>query len=166
MKKNKIIVSDWEAEGIKDKTKTTFTFLVNPQPTENVMLLNVPISAKFPIGTAFENKDGSLTSIGKDDFNIGTIMHCENANVNIKIIGGKVCRLNEFTDEMAVNEGIGSLYPKSHFGGEGYYLPDKILEQTALECFKYWWNNNAGVDGRPTFESNPYVIIYEFKTVK
>lgn len=137
MNKKNVHLEEWECKGFKNKTKTLVIFL--------------------------------LKSLQANGFNTemyaGDIVHNKYPYLDLEIIAIEPINLQQVTEEMAVNFGIAELYPKSEFGGDGFYLPDQILEASALDCFKHYW------DSRPEnadfkFETNPIVVIFELKRIK
>ena len=75
----------------------------------------------------------------------------------------KIITLHDLTEQDAIDFGVAELYPASDFGGTGgFYLPEKILEVSAKECFEHYWQNNPVLQKYP-LESNPVIIIFEFE---
>jgi len=98
-------------------------------------------------------------------YQIGDILYCKESRLHLEVISRRGVNIHELTDQDAMNEGIAALYPHSGFGGEGFYLPDQIIEATPLECFKHYWNNKSGNEKHP-FDINPTVVIFGLKIVK
>lgn len=83
----------------------------------------------------------------------------------IRITGIRIERLQDIADESCLREGI-----EFHHGAQSYYVDYRKqtgymawLGRTPREAFAALIDK---VSGRGTWESNPYVVVYEFELVK
>ena len=129
----------WEAEAFKKGIKSQKTILAGPNFKESVYF-----------------------NAALDD-----ILYCKKYKIHLEVTecALELKKLNDFTDQDALNEGIAALYPHSNVGDDFFYLPDQIMAASALDCFKHHWNNQPGNKDYP-FESNPFVITVGLKYVK
>ncbi len=81
---------------------------------------------------------------------------------HIKITGIKVERLQDISDEDCLKEGI--IHVSTFLGQKIYHTPhvngSYLSTNVAQEAFAYLIDK---VSGKGTWESNPYVWVYEFK---
>jgi hypothetical protein len=144
-----ITLLEWEARAFKNGIKTQITLLADPQP---------------------ENKSlsGSNFAVVPEYFKgaVDDILYCKEHKIHLQITEAiKVLKLNSFTDQDALNEGVAALYPHSNVGDDFFYLPDKIMAASALECFKHYWNSQpANKDFN--FDKNPFVVTLGLKFFK
>lgn len=163
----KIELEDWQAAGFKNGNKTQITVLAEPQPKPGDCLGRNPKEA-FGFQYYQNCNTGNPTIPIKNTLGVvmGDLLYCKEHRLHLEVVDHvAVFHLNLFTDELALQQGIAELYPAGGTGGDGFYLPDEILEQTALSCFKHHWNSLPENKDHP-FESNPYVIVYTLKPVK
>lgn len=84
----------------------------------------------------------------------------------IRITGIRVERLQDISDEDCLREGV--------YYSNKYAMPYGIADIKAPNCVQYYYATPREafaalidkVSGRGTWESNPYVVIYEFELVK
>jgi hypothetical protein len=136
---NKIIIhlKEWEINGFKNKSKSLMIFPFKLQQMNG-------LEPSMPVGQVLHNKYPYL---------------------DLELIEPGMMHIDQITDEMALQFGIAELYPKSEFGGDGFYLPDQILEASALDCFKHYWDSQPEHTNFK-FETNPAVVIFELKKIK
>mgnify|MGYP002684803675 CR=1 FL=1 len=83
---------------------------------------------------------------------------------HIKITGIKVERLQDISDEDCLKEGI--IHVSTFLGQKIYHTPhvngSYLSTNVAQEAFAYLIDK---VSGKGTWESNPYVFVYEFELV-
>lgn len=83
---------------------------------------------------------------------------------HIKITGIKVERLQDISDEDCLKEGI--IHVSTFLGQKIYHTPhvngSYLSTNVAQEAFAYLIDK---VSGKGTWESNPFVFVYEFKLI-
>ncbi len=155
----------WQVEGFKKGIKTQMTFLADPQPGPDDTLGTTDIG---PTGFGYYRTGAGLIVINNPlgVKHAGEILFCKKHRMHLEVTDHiAVFTIDKFTDQDALNEGVACLYPASHFGGEGFYLENQILEATALQCFQDYWNKQPENKGFE-FDRNPYVITFGLKVVK
>lgn len=143
-------ISTWEFDAISKGEKT---ILVIPD-FKRIFLEGEALSDKVNVGR--------LPSV-HDQFLL--IEPTSNTTLVVEIIEPpEIIQVNKLTDEAIVDFGISSLYPKSDFGGMGFYLPDKILEASPMECFEDYWTK-SDYEAKYPFASNPEIAIFEIAVI-
>ncbi|MFT8351096.1 hypothetical protein [Clostridium saccharoperbutylacetonicum] len=93
----------------------------------------------------------------------------EAARIFLKVKDVKVERLQDITEEQAINEGVGELYLEyiANCGNEKYNAPMKH-ETLTIDQFELLWNSTikkADI-GHYGWEANPWIWVIDFEVVK
>lgn len=95
----------------------------------------------------------------------------EAARLFLKVTNVRAERVQDITEEGAINEGIrgwtkdGELYKYGHIApGDDGSIPWQMMPRTAIEAFKNLWNSTIKrYDYGNMWQSNPWVWAYEFE---
>lgn len=124
-------------------------------------------SGYYPDSLDRHPKDLSIRGLMKDSAGWNNKMFVKSyaCKYHIKITNVKVERLQDISDEDCMKEGIIHAYTNNN-GIKIYHTPHTkrgyLSTDVAQEAFAFLINK---VSGKGTWESNPYVFVYEFKLI-
>ena len=81
----------------------------------------------------------------------------------VRITDVRVERLQDISDEDCLREGVYNLLSTHGDGKDGYFFPDSKPYNTPRQAFAALIDK---VSGKGTWESNPWVFVYEFELLK
>lgn len=130
-------------------------------------------SGYYPDSLDRNTSDLSIRGLMKDSagWNNKMFVKSYSCKHHIKIINVKLEHLQDISDEDCLKEGIYKDECKTYFNG---YAFDFCVDKNGDVLAKRWYNNPREafaslideVSGKGTWESNPYIFVYEFELVK
>lgn len=142
--------------------------IVEGKKTQTRRIVKFPVieNANYAGGAYIVDNNGDRAAVGSEDlpgkYKKGDVLWVQPiANkIFLEVIDVRVERLQDITTEDAKAEGIKELHPAPFVIRFHNYLDKGILLEHATSSFMTLW---CSIYGRKSYESNPWVFVYEFK---